>query len=130
MSSLNACVKSFFIRFAIFIGLLMFIAPVCLGPWILWAGPRWPKIADPARVRHEATVLCQAGYDGPVPQDAWPETIAALRPRMVVASNQSVNVIISAGGISALPWGYIIWPDTVSRADGGIMKYDTAREKE
>jgi hypothetical protein len=48
---------------------------------------------------------------------------------MVFADSRSVDVMISAGGISALPWGYIIWPDTVSRADGGITKYDTARDK-
>lgn len=111
--------KRFLIGIAIIGFLLLAFTPLSWGlMWFFYGGPKWPKITEPTKLRHEATSLVLAGYAGAVPREAWPEGIAALEPRMVFADSQSVDVMISAGGISALPWGYIIWPDTVSRTDG------------
>ena len=120
--------KRILIRLAVCFGILGLIALVFLIPLFSTAGPHWSSITEPAKLRHEATLLCQADYSGSVPRNAWPAAITALHPRAVFAGRQSVTVMISGGGISASPWGYIIWPDTVQRADGGITKYDSARD--
>lgn len=121
--------KRFLIGLALCFGILGVLAMAVLVPLLNASRPSWPTITEPTKLRHEATLLCQANYSGAVPQGAWPKGISALKPRAVFAEHQSVNIMISGGGISALPWGYVIWPDTIQRTDGGITKYDSARDK-
>jgi hypothetical protein len=109
------------------LGILGLVALYVLVSVFKSAGPVWPEIGDPAKLRHDATSLCEA-YDGQIPSSAWPESIAVLHPRAVFSNGKSVGITLSFGGISALPWGYIVWPDTVQRADSGVTKYDAAKE--
>lgn len=92
--------------------------------WTSIFGPTWPGITEPAKLRHEATLLCRS-ESGDVPRERWPEGIAALNPRDVFANSERVNVRLSGGGMSGRPWGFFIWPDTVQRSDRGITRYDS-----
>ena len=92
------------------------------------ATPHWPAIVDSAKVRHDASRLCRE-FQGEIPRSAWPGSIIALHPRLLSTDQKSVDVMLSAGGISAKPWGYVIWPDTIARNDNGIERYDAARRQ-
>ena len=105
----------------------------------------WPKIADSAKVRHEATVLWQMAnlprfgppwnpleaYDRTViPKQDWPEGIADLHPKQVVVMKDHVKVVTDwtgRGGNRA--WGYRIYTDGVQRRDGGIEKWQIEDEQ-
>ncbi len=115
-------------RIVLYGGIPIILAFAAIAYWLfLITGPQWPPIADPAKLRQEASLLCEAGYSGEVPKAEWPESIAALHPRAVFANRERVRVMISSEGTTALPYGYEVYPDNVQRPGGGIEKYDAAK---
>ena len=41
----------------------------------------------------------------------WPVSVMALHPMAVYSNQDSIDIIISGGGIGPLSWGYLIYPD-------------------
>lgn len=110
---------------------VLFLIILLLAGWVYYLlSPSWPRIADRAVLRHEATLLYQnhSKPEGEVGATEWPPSIATLHPRRVFKVDKKIIVMISAGGTTGLSWGFYIWPEGVDRPDGGITKYDAAKE--
>lgn len=115
--------------------LLLFIGYM-LYPSLTAGMPRWPKIADPARLLKDCTGLLAC--EGEIPKERWPGSIRDLSPDGCVTYPQygCVDLGLSGGGTSR-GWGFEVYPDgrsTTKPLPGhrsaepvcpGIFKYET-----
>ena len=106
------------------LGVLSFVLASIMGQWA--ASTEWPPITDPASLRREATKLCQdsAGWHELQPAQ-YPPAMLALHPASIRVSGERVYVALVPGARSHRFHGYYIWPDTASRADGGIEREES-----
>lgn len=88
----------------------------------------WPRITNPAALRREATALCRdgGGWRELQPVEYPPTMAAALHPASIKVSGERVYVELVPGSRSKHRYhGYSIWPDSVPREDGGIVREES-----
>jgi hypothetical protein len=88
------------------VGLLAVVLVLVFAPW---CGARFAAIADPSKLRADAAALAKSHPVGEqIPRDAWPQSIAALKPVAVVPGPDALLITLKGGGIGADPYGYYV----------------------
>ena len=133
MLSKKGSIKQIVIKSAIVFCLAIF---TFLYIVVRYIGPSWPRINDPAKLIEDCNSLLKDEPGLIRDVNDWPESVKNLHPRYVFAGKDLVNIIISAGGISYIQYGYIIYPDKRTKpnvpkdwiikgtAKQGIFKYE------
>jgi len=88
------------------VGLLIVLGVVAL---FISGQPRFPEIVDAVQLHSDSLALMEnSSTDEMLPRDAWPKSVAQLRPLVVVPSTNHVLLTLKGGGIGADPYGYIV----------------------
>ena len=98
--------------------------------------PGWRTIKNPTKLIEECNSLLTDEPDLILDVNDWPESVKNLYPRLVFASQDYVDIIISRGGINYIQTGYLVYPDKRTKPDvsngliirgvviPGIFKYE------
>ena len=93
------------------------LALLMAWPFIKYSRPHWPYIASPELLIQECKDLATNNKTGAIPLKSWPESVRALNPKQVIASEHDyVEIIISTGGISTRA-SYVVFTDLNNRTN-------------
>ncbi len=105
--------------------LVVVVALLYLFGW----GTRFPAIRDPARLRKDSLALLREHPAGKrVRRNAWPESIAELKPLIVMPQNGCLLLTLKGGGVGADPYGYAVAESTPAQVPQYIKLYETGHE--